>query len=125
MLTEKTIVATPLFSGTVTQQLKSIDTLMLKKQQDVLNQLDNMFSITSASTFIEHIDFLKHFFIENNNKINNDWSEKHIIDNEFFTNDLKSHIVKFYELFRDLDKLNYAKELLTKTNENENKPNIN
>lgn len=120
MQDEKQIVATPLFSGTVTQQLKSIDTLMLKKQQDVLNQLDNMFSITSASTFIEHIDFLKHFFIENNNKIDNDWSEKHIIDNEFFTNDLKSHIVKFYELFRDLDKLNYAKELLTKANENEN-----
>lgn len=118
MTSENKIVATPLFSGTVTQQLKSIDTLMLKKQQDVLNQLDNMFSITSASTFIEHIDFLKNFFIENNNKIDNDWSEKHIIDNEFFTNDLKSHIVKFYELFRDLDKLNYAKELLTKANEN-------
>ncbi len=114
MSNEKTIVATAI-TGTTTQcnEISRHEILSESKKTKLVDAVSGLFLLTEPSVFIEHLNFLQNFFQENYDPASKAYEKEFIEDNLSFVNQLKLEITKQYQLFRDIDFIEYKIELLT------------
>lgn len=116
MTEENTIVATAT-KGSTTQhpEISKKEMLLQEKQNQLVELVTYNFLITEPSVFIEHLNFLQNFFQENYDHQSKSFDKDFLEDNLFFVNQIKTDLVKQYQLFRDIDFLKQHIEILTST----------